>query len=261
MRKNLEKIFASASIVVAIILIMVLLVTAFGGISSDEFESDLVQGLLITLAILYLVLAIFALVMMFINSDIIKEVVIRNSTGGSVRVSSKVINKNVKECCKEIEGLKCKKVVLVQDDYGVRLKVNVKIVDKDVIETEIGLRTKLEDRFMNVFGFRFESIEIKVMVLVPKYDPDKEAIENLVAERVAEVRAEQEEQTASENAEQTEEQAEAEEISEAVEQTEEEAVEESVEEDAETEEPSEETEEAAEDEASEEISEETSDEE
>ena len=44
MKKNLEKIFASCSVVVALILVMVLLVTAFGGISTDEFESQLVRG-------------------------------------------------------------------------------------------------------------------------------------------------------------------------------------------------------------------------
>ncbi|MCM1306353.1 MAG: alkaline shock response membrane anchor protein AmaP [Bacteroides sp.] len=191
MKKNLEKIFASASIIVAIILIMVLIVTAFGGIEFKEFESALVRGLLITLAILYLVLACVALVLMFVNRDIIKDVVIRTETGGSVRVSSTVINRLVKKACAEIEGLKCKKVVLVQDDYGVRLKINVKIVDKDVVEVETYLRTLLTDMFFGEFGFKFESIEIKVMVLTPKYKSDKQAIEAIVAEKVAEIRADQ----------------------------------------------------------------------
>ena len=73
MKKNLEKIFASCSIVVAIILIMVLVVTAFGGIEATEFESKLVQGLIVTLAILYLVLAVVSLVLIFVNSDVAKE--------------------------------------------------------------------------------------------------------------------------------------------------------------------------------------------
>ena len=192
MKKNLEKIFASASIIVAVILIMVLIITAFGGIEFKEFESELVRGLLITLAILYFVLASVALVLMFVNSDVIKDVVIRTETGGSVRVSANVITKLVKKACAEIEGLKCKKVILIQDDYGVRLKVNVKIVDKDVVETETYLRTLLADMFFGEFGFKFESIEIKVMVLTPKYKSDKAAIEAIVAEKVAEIRSNQE---------------------------------------------------------------------
>ena len=197
MKKNLEKIFASASIIVAVILIMVLIVTAFGGIKPDEFKSELVQGLLITLAILYFVLAVLALILMFINSDVIKEVVMRTETGGSARVSSKVINKYVKQACAQIDGVKCKKVILIQDDYGVRLKVNVKIVNKDVIEAETYLRTLLEDMFFGEFGFKFESIEIKVMVLTPKYKSNKEEIEAKVAERVAEIRSSQESPLAS----------------------------------------------------------------
>lgn len=200
MKKNLEKIFTSASIVVAVILIMVLLVTAFGGIKADEFNSELVRGLLITLAILYVLLAVAALTLMFINSDVVKEVVVRTEKGGSVRVSSNVITKIVKKACLGMEGVKCKKVVLVQDDYGVRLKTNIKIVDKDVIEVETYLRLLLEDMFLGEFGFKFASIEIKVMVLTPKYKPDDAAIGTLAAEKVAQIRAEQEELEAQEKA-------------------------------------------------------------
>ena len=92
MKKNLEKIFASCSIVVAVILIMVLVVAAFGGIEPDEFNSKLVRGLIVTLAILYIVLAVVSLVLIFVNSDVVKEITIRQEKGGSVRVSSKVVS-------------------------------------------------------------------------------------------------------------------------------------------------------------------------
>ena len=177
MKKNLEKIFASCSIVVAIILIMVLVVTAFGGIEATEFESKLVQGLIVTLAILYLVLAVVSLVFIFVNSDVVKEITLRQEKGGSVRVSANVVTKLVKQTCKQVEGVKCKKVALVSDEYGVRLKVNVKVVDKDVIEAETYLRTLLEDVFFGEFGFKFSSIEIKVMALTPKYKADQAAVQ------------------------------------------------------------------------------------
>ena len=200
MKKNLEKIFASASIVVAVILIMILIVTVFGGINTDEFDSELVRGLMITLAILYIVLAVVSLAIMFINSDVVKDVVVRTDKGGSVRVSSTVITRIVKNACADMEGVKCKKVVLVQDDYGVRLKINVKVVDKDVIEVETRLRLVLEDMFIGEFGYRFESIEVKVMVLTPKYKPDEEKIAALTEEKVAEIKAQQEAQIAAEEA-------------------------------------------------------------
>lgn len=192
MKKNLEKIFASCSIVVAIILIMVLVVTAFGGIDAAEFDSKLVRGLIITLAILYLVLAVISLVLIFINSDVVKEITLRQEKGGSVRVSSQVVTKFVKTTCKQIEGVKCQKVGLVSDEYGVRLKVNVKVVDKDVLESEMYLRTLLEDVFLGEFGFKFSTIEIKVMALTPKYKADQADVQAKVEKKLAELKAQEE---------------------------------------------------------------------
>lgn len=191
MKKNLEKIFTSCSIVVAIILIMVLVVTAFGGIESTEFESKLVQGLIITLAILYLVLAVVSLVLIFVNSDVVKEITLRQEKGGSVRISSNVVTKLVKSTCKQVEGVKCQKVVLVSDEYGVRLKVNVKVVDKDVLEAEVYLRTLLEDVFLGEFGFKFSSIEIKVMALTPKYKADQAEVQSKVEKKLEQMKAQE----------------------------------------------------------------------
>lgn len=191
MKKNLEKIFASCSIVVAVILIMVLVVAAFGGIEPDEFNSKLVRGLIITLAILYIVLAIVSLVLIFVNSDVVKEISLRQEKGGSVRVSSQVVSKFVKQTCKQIEGVKCQKVALVTDEYGVRLKLNVKVVDKDVVEAETYVRTLLEDVFLGEFGFKFSSIEIKVMALTPKYKADAADIQSKVEAKLAQMKAEE----------------------------------------------------------------------
>ena len=208
MKKNLEKIFASCSIVVAIILIMVLVVTAFGGIDANEFNSKLVRGLIITLAILYLVLSIISLVLIFVNSDVVKEITLRQEKGGSVRVSSNVITKFVKTTCKQVEGVKCQKVALVSDEYGVRLKTNVKVVDKDVLEAETYLRTLLEDVFLGEFGFKFSSIEIKVMALTPKYKADQAEVQAKVEKKLAEMKAQDEKNAQNEQSEETVENAE-----------------------------------------------------
>lgn len=201
MKKNLEKIFASCSIVVAIILIMVLVVTAFGGIDANEFNSKLVRGLIITLAILYLGLSIISLVLIFVNSDVVKEITLRQEKGGSVRVSSNVITKFVKNTCKQVEGVKCQKVALVSDEYGVRLKTNVKVVDKDVLETETYLRTLLEDVFLGEFGFKFSSIEIKVMALTPNYKADQAEVQAKVEKKLAEMKAQEEKNAQNEQSE------------------------------------------------------------
>lgn len=220
MKKNLEKIFASCSIVVAIILIMVLVVTAFGGIDANEFNSKLVRGLIITLAILYLVLSIISLVLIFINSDVVKEITLRQEKGGSVRVSSNVITKFVKNTCKQVEGVKCQKVALVSDEYGVRLKTNVKVVDKDVLETETYLRTLLEDVFLGEFGFKFSSIEIKVMALTPNYKADQAEVQAKVEKKLAEMKAQDEKNAQNEQSEENVENVESVENAESAEQAE-----------------------------------------
>ncbi len=193
MKKNLEKIFASCSVVVALILVMILLVTAFGGISTDEFESQLVRGLILTLAVLYAVLAVTSLVLIFVNSDVVKEVTIRQEKGGSIRVSASVVTKLVKNTCKQIEGVKCQKVTLVSDEYGVRLKLNVKVVDKDVVEAETYVRTLLEEEFLGEFGFRFSSIEVKVVALTPHFKADSDKVNAKVQEKLASLKQAEEE--------------------------------------------------------------------
>ena len=220
MKKNLEKIFASCSIVVAFILIMVLVVTAFGGVDANEFNSKLVRGLIITLAILYLVLSIISLVLIFVNSDVVKEITLRQEKGGSVRVSSNVITKFVKTTCKQVDGVKCQKVALVSDEYGVRLKTNVKVVDKDVLETETYLRTLLEDVFLGEFGFKFSSIEIKVMALTPNYKADQAAVQAKVEKKLAEMKAQEEKNAQNEQSEENVESVESVENAESAEQAE-----------------------------------------
>ena len=220
MKKNLEKIFASCSIVVAFILIMVLVVTAFGGVDANEFNSKLVRGLIITLAILYLVLSIISLVLIFVNSDVVKEITLRQEKGGSVRVSSNVITKFVKTTCKQVEGVKCQKVALVSDEYGVRLKTNVKVVDKDVLEAETYLRTLLEDVFLGEFGFKFSSIEIKVMALTPNYKADQAAVQAKVEKKLAEMKAQDEKNAQNEQSEENVENVESVENAESAEQAE-----------------------------------------
>lgn len=209
MKKNLEKIFASASIVVAVILIMILLITAFGGIKVEEFKSDLVRGLFITLAILYIVLSGLALTLMFIRSDVVKDVIVKSEKGGAVRVSTKVINKSVKQACLQLEGVKCKKVAIVQDDYGTHLKVNIKVMDENTMKLEAYLRALLEEIFLSEFGFRFMSIETKIMVKTPKTKEDMDKLAAVASEKAEAIIAEREKEMAeaaeaSEEAESTE---------------------------------------------------------
>lgn len=198
MRKTVEKIFATAGVLIAVVLIVILVVTAFGGIQFEEFENSLVRGLFITLGILYVVLACVSLTMLFVSDDVVKEIVLRSEQEGMSRVTVSVVRKLVKQTCSSIEGVKSGKVALVSNEYGVRLKVSVKITDKNVVETETYIRTMLEEVFKGALGFKFHAIEIKVTALQPAFkvaqsDVTEKVDEILAAKAEEELTAEEDE--------------------------------------------------------------------
>lgn len=188
MKKNLTKIFAIASTVVAIILIVLLGVTCFGGISTADLNNELVQGLVVTLAGLYFLLALVTIVLAFASTEVMKEVTVHTQRGGSMRVKVKVLKKMAKDNIKKVEGVKVQKVAVVSDEYGVRLKLSVKVVNKESIEVETYIRTLLEDVYFGEFGFKFHTIEIKITALQPKYRANQEAIEKKVKAKLEEMR-------------------------------------------------------------------------
>ena len=185
MKKNIEKILASAGLIIAVVLIIILVVTAFGGIEQSEFDNQLVKGLIITLSVLYLLLAISSLVMLFTNNDAVKEITLRSEQGGSCKATLGVIRRLVKETFYGMEGVKTGKVALIVNEYGVKLKVSVRVTDRDVFETETYMRSMLEEVFKGALGFKFHAIEFKVVALQAKFKPDKAKVEAEVAERVA----------------------------------------------------------------------------
>ena len=184
MRKNIERILGAASIVIAFVLTVILLVTVFGGIEQSEFDNNLVKGLFITLAVLYFVLAGGLLAMLFGTSDAVKEITLRSEQGGSCKATLGIIRKLVKESFRDIPGVKTSKVSLVVNEFGVKLRVSVKITDRDVFETETYLRTLLEETFAGALGFRFHTIEFRVVEFRAKFKPDAEKIDAEVREKV-----------------------------------------------------------------------------
>ena len=186
MKKNIEKILASAGLIIALVLIVILIVTAFGGIEQSEFDNQLVRGLVITLSVLYLVLAVSSLTMLFLGSDAVREITLRSEQGGSCKATLGVIRRLVKETFYGLEGVKTGKVTLIVNEYGVKLKVAVRITDRDVFETETYLRTLLEEVVKGALGFKFHAIEFKIVSLQARVKPDKDKVDAAVAEKVAE---------------------------------------------------------------------------
>lgn len=192
MRKNLAKVLASASFVVALILIVILLVTAFGGIKEDDFNNGLVHGLLIAISVLYVILAGTTIALLFIQGETLHEIVVKNGKGESVRVSVGVVKKEIKKACHMVEGVKFKKISLLGDGFGVTLKLSIKVEDKDIDEVEIATRCYIEDCMAKTFCYHFTAIDINIMQLIPKYKANAEEINAEVEKQLGAKRAEQE---------------------------------------------------------------------
>lgn len=185
MKKNFLRIMATASIVVALLFVIVLLIAVFGGITEEEFNNGLVQGLFVALGVVFVLLAAGTLTLLFLNEDAAKEIVLRADKDGATRTTVGVVKKITKETVALIDGVKCSKSAIVSNDYGVRLKITVKVQDVDVNEAEKYVRACLEDAFLGKLNFKFYSIEIKVVKLKSKYAVDVDAVKKTVDEQIA----------------------------------------------------------------------------
>ena len=191
MKKNIEKILASASIVIAFVLTVILLVTVFGGIEQQDFDNNLVKGLFITLAVLYFVTAGGLLVMLFVASDAVKEITLRSEQGGSCKATLGVIRKLVKESFRDVQGVKTGKVALVVNENGVKLRVTVKITDRDVFETETYLRVEFQAKFKPDKAKIDEEVAEKVAAHTPNYASVPGAVEQQVTDASYDAEAEE----------------------------------------------------------------------
>ena len=175
-KRNLEKIFTTAAVVLAVILIAVLIVIVFGGIPAKDLDSKLAKGLILTLGIIFVLLAGTSLAFIFMNNDAIKEITLRTNTSDKTRVSLPAVRKMIKTTCAQIEGVKCKGIKLTVSDYGVKLKIAVSVVDKDVEQVEGYIRNLIADVFDKALGFAFSAIEISITKFVPSYQPNVQEI-------------------------------------------------------------------------------------
>lgn len=196
------KIFATASAIIAIVFVIVLLVAVFGGITVEEFDNALVKGLFVTLGSIYILIMAFVLTMLFINDETVKEIVLRSDKEGGTRTTVGVVRKITKDTVALVEGVKCTKSAVIVNEYGVRLKIAVTVKGRDIEEIESYLRALLEDAFMGALNFKFYSIEIKVKKLEPKHKVNAEAI---MAEADAKREEARLEEAAAEDAEKAEE--------------------------------------------------------
>ena len=202
MKKTLTRILGASVSIVASLLIIILVITAFGGIKVEDIQKGLGKGLIIALSVIFLALMIVFFALLFSSDDVIKEIIIKSEHKGSVYATMSVIRKTVKKATAEMEGIKIGKVNVISTEFGVRLIVNVKVVDQDAEIAAARVRLALEDEFKGSLGYTFNSIEVRIKSLQSQYAVDNEEIAKKADKEVKEARkAKAEEEKNSINAE------------------------------------------------------------
>ena len=107
MKKHLSKVTAIVSGVFGLVFIILLLVTAFGGLDASDFDNRLVKVLLFVFGGCYLATTIATVLFEFADRMPVREIQVSQSGKGGVRVTPAVIRKLVRKPLRELDEATC----------------------------------------------------------------------------------------------------------------------------------------------------------
>lgn len=188
MKKIFEKVVTITLGVISLFFVIMMLVTAFGGLELNDFDNSIVRALLICLAVIFAVLTGLAVFAAFQDNEKLSSVVLFKNKESATKATVAVVKRTAKRVVKEIPEAKLTKVQIVADDNGnVRLKVDVKLATDATMEVVTKVRALLIDTFANVFGIEFASIDFRIVKSKNSYVPSAAAVDQRVAELKATV--------------------------------------------------------------------------
>ena len=187
MKKVFDKIISVTLGVVSLFFVLLMLVTAFGGLQQVDLDNNVVKALLITLAVIFALLTAFQVAISFRDDEKLNAVLLYKDKESSAKATVAVVKKTAKRVAKVMKAeARIGKVQIVSDDAGnTRLKVDVKILTDRTEETSIKLRAILVESFKNIFGIEFSSIDFRIVKSKSTYVPG----EAEVAARISELKA------------------------------------------------------------------------
>ena len=188
MKKIFEKVVTITLGVISLFFVIMMLVTAFGGLELNDFDNSIVRALLICLAVIFAVLTGLAVFAAFQDNEKLSSVVLFKNKESATKATVAVVKRTAKRVVKEIPEAKLTKVQIVADDNGnVRLKVDVKLATDATMEVVTKVRALLIDTFANVFGIEFASIDFRIVKSKNSYLPSAAAVDKRVEELKASV--------------------------------------------------------------------------
>lgn len=197
MKKIFEKVVTVTLGVISLFFVIMMLVTAFGGLELNDFDNSIVRALLICLAVIFAVLTGLAVFAAFQDNEKLSSVMLFKNKESATKATVAVVKRTAKRVIKDIPEAKLTKVQIVADDNGnVRLKVDLKLSTDATMDVVTKVRATLIDTFANIFGIEFASIDFRIVKSKNSYVPSAAAVDKRVAELKATVEVNKPEEVA-----------------------------------------------------------------
>ena len=197
MKKIFEKVVTVTLGVISLFFVIMMLVTAFGGLELNDFDNSIVRALLICLAVIFAVLTGLAVFAAFQDNEKLSSVMLFKNKESATKATVAVVKRTAKRVIKDIPEAKLTKVQIVADDNGnVRLKVDLKLSTDATMDVVTKVRATLIDTFANIFGIEFASIDFRIVKSKNSYVPSAAAVDKRVEELKATVEVNKPEEVA-----------------------------------------------------------------
>ena len=177
MKKHLSKVTAIVSGVFGLVFIILLLVTAFGGLDASDFDNRLVKVLLFVFGGCYLATTIATVLFEFADRMPVREIQVSQSGKGGVRVTPAVIRKLVRKHLRELDGIRYRRMGLYLTEYGVRLDISVGCSEgRRAEETGKLVQELVADVCAHELDLEFCAINVRVSTFGSDYKPDMDKL-------------------------------------------------------------------------------------
>lgn len=178
MKKYLSKITAIISGIFGLTFIILLICTAFGGLSAEDFDNGLVKALLFVFGGCYLLVTAAAIALQFGDRVTVREVQVAQGDGGNIKVTPAVVRSLIKKNISVLDGIKFRRLHLFLTEFGVQITVVVAYSDgRRVEETGAFLQKLITDVCERELDLSFHKINIRVVGFKSVYIPDVAALE------------------------------------------------------------------------------------
>jgi len=196
MKKNFEKLISISLAVMSSIFVVFLLVMIFNTAAAEEANNKVVHALFGVFAAIFAILTAINIMSAFSEAEKVNQILLFKTKSREKKASVGLVRKLVKKAAKRLSGVKINHIHLYVDSTNevimkaaVRVDLGVSGAQKaaDVLDE---VNKSIEDEFLNVLGFEFKMIELKLIAVKQgeKSVKQAEAPEDVVAEQKAELK-------------------------------------------------------------------------